>query len=325
MCNDISLSTINEYISIMIRMIEKFREMLLSEFQASNNTIISYVTDLKFFNFFLQERKIAPLSVTHSDITDYLVTLNKESSATVRRKISVLKRFYSFLLTERDITENPTLSIKYPKREHKLPNVPSETDIIKMFTGIRELYLNDEFLLLRNNAIFAVLYSTGLRVSELITLKLADVMENEYLRDNSVKRIIKVIGKGNKERNVVLNDIAYATLAQYVHLIITTKKNCNNFGWLFSSEDSPTTHLTRQRIGQIIREVATYMNIDKKLISPHKVRHAFATHILRKGAQIHVLQKILGHSSITSTQIYTSVLNDDLRNMLNDKHPLSKK
>ncbi|WPX97570.1 tyrosine-type recombinase/integrase [Candidatus Fokinia crypta] len=306
----------------MIRIIEKFKEMLISEFQASNNTVISYVSDLKFFHSFIQEKKIDPLYITHSDITNYLITLNKESLATIRRKISVLKRFYNFLLTEGDIAENPMLNIKYPKREHKLPNVPSETDIMKMFTGIQELYSDDKFLLSRNSAIFAVLYSTGLRVSELVTLKFSDVIENEFSNEDSVKRVIKVVGKGNKERNVVLNDIACTSLQQYIAIL---KKSSNDSKWLFFPEDSPSTHLTRQRIGQIIREVAIYANVDRKLISPHKVRHAFATHILRKGAQIHILQKILGHSSITSTQIYTSVLNDDLRNMLNDKHPLSKK
>lgn len=298
-------------------LIESFLEVLAAETSATSNTIESYSCDLKHFATFLADTSF--LLVTLKTLKGYiqLLTKNDLSSATIRRKISTLRNFYDFLKSEAFITSNPTLHLDMPKAEQKLPRILSIPQIETLLTTASKDLSNQG---IRFHAMIEIMYASGIRVSELVTLKLSSIQIEK--QNGAIKPFILISGKGNKERIAIINDAAIIALRKY--LIIREKLNSNiKNDWLFPSKNN-LGHITRQRFGQFIKELATKSNIDTSLVSPHVLRHSFATHLLANGTDLRSIQELLGHQDIGTTQIYTHVNITKLQEILQKHHPLQK-
>lgn len=296
--------------------IENFLEMMLVERDSAKNTIISYKTDLIGFSNFINK----PLLTTEkSDISSYIEDLVKNSfeSKTIARKLAAIRHFFRFLFEEGEINKNPALEIDLPILARHLPSVLQEEEINKI---LDEAYKDKSIEGTRNATMIEVLYAAGMRVSELITLKIGDLKINI----NTIQPFLIINGKGNKERLVGLNKKAVSALESYLplrkHLI-----NTDDNPWLFPSKASKEGHLTRQYFSKILKKLAFTLGIDLQKVSPHKIRHSFATHLLNHGADLRSIQELLGHKDISTTQIYTHVANQQLKSTLEKFHPLSKK
>jgi integrase/recombinase XerD len=297
-------------------LIEHFLEMMIAEQGASKNTIDSYGTDLKQFVSFIQN---APETITTEDIKKYIHHLAKKnfSAKTISRKISSIKQFFKFLTSENIIVENPAQLLELPKLEKTLPKILSINEVHNILNFIEQNCSHEG---IRLACIIELLYATGVRVTELLNLKLTDLpLDN---KNNFIKPFLTITGKGNKERIVMLNLAAMEKLKKYLTIRSNLTINKSN-QWLFVSKSSET-HLTRQRLGQLLKEVAINVNIDPKRLSPHVLRHSFASHLLENGADLRSIQELLGHNNISTTQIYTHVKLQTLSNVLKLHHPLAK-
>jgi integrase/recombinase XerD len=290
------------------KLLEFFLEMMSAQRGAAKHTITSYEKDLRDFLKYLTPKE--PQSATPEDLSAYLQTLKDFSSASIARKISALRQFYNFLQEENFITTNPSKTLSSPKRELSLPKFLSPAEITHLLAVAKEGQEADD---IRLYAILELLYATGMRVGELVSLKL-DVMN---FQDNHP--IINIKGKGNKERMVIMNSSAKEAVLAYL-AIRNSFVNAHNCVWLFASQKS---HLSRQRLGQMLKSLALKANIEPKKISPHIIRHTFASHLLANGADLRSIQRLLGHSSINTTQIYTHVQLKKLQEILDNFHPLS--
>jgi len=295
--------------------IENFLEMLAAERGGALNTIEAYKFDLENFS-----ESIHPLElekVTLNDLRKYIHYLKDKSysSRSINRKISSIKQFYQFLLSEEIIKDNPALELELQKQPKTLPKFLSLDEIEKLF---EILNLSEKPETIRLGCMVAIMYSSGLRVSELVTLKLSAFEQNQP--------IFRVIGKGNKERLSILNEQAQALLKKYIAIreFFTPPLQKDFSPWLFPS-DSKEGHITRQRFGQLLKELAINSGLDPNRISPHVLRHSFASHLLANGADLRSIQELLGHSSISTTQIYTHLENDKLKQVIDKFHPLAKK
>lgn len=295
--------------------LDRFLEMMAAERGAARSTLSAYEADLKDFFSFIKTHD--PSLITLKNIQDYLVLQKNLSVSTVARRISCLRQFYKFLMSEGYITENPTSLLEAPRHQRKLPIVLSEEDVNRLLDGAKEWGgVEGE----RLSALLEILYATGFRVSELVSLPLTTaigVLKSE-------KPLLIVRGKGNKDRVVPLTPAALEKLKNYLGSRKSFLPKGKESPWLFPSS-SRIGHLTRQRFGQLLKELALKVDLNPALLSPHTVRHAFATHLLRHGANLLVVQKLLGHSDISTTQIYTHVAQDDLAEMVEAYHPLAKK
>lgn len=293
--------------------LESFLEMLIAERGASLNTLSAYKFDLESFNDFIKPKAIEKIVI--EDLRDFVHYLKEQdyNERSINRKISALKQFYQFLFSEDIIRDNPALELELQKQRKSLPKYLTIEEIEKLFEFISQ---NQSPESIRLACMLSILYSSGLRVSELVSLKLSNF-------DNH-QPIYKVIGKGNKERIAILNDQARKFLNQYLKCrgkFITIKENYSP--WLFPSE-SKEGHITRQRFGQILKDLAINAGVDPNRVSPHVLRHSFASHILENGADLRSIQELLGHSSISTTQIYTHLANDKLKRVVSEFHPLAK-
>ncbi len=306
----------------MMNYIEYFFEMLIAERGATENTILSYKKDIKDLFDYLALNHIELEKVTSSVVKDFIVELSKKNlgAKTIGRKISALRQFFSFLVSDGIFKENPTLNIIMPKRPESVPKALSKN----MLSHLIETASNDVTKEgLRDYAMLEILYSTGMRISELVALEMKSL---EGFSSDSEINLLIVKGKGQKERAVILNQKACKALKNYLNirgkfLSIGTKVN-----WVFPSisKNKKILHISRQRFGQILKDIAIKSNIDPSIISPHKIRHSFATHMLDNGANLRIVQELLGHSDISSTQIYTKVSDSKAKKLLLDKHPLSQ-
>lgn len=305
----------------MTRKLENFLEMMTVERLISTNTLISYKNDINDLLHFLAANDIRLEGVTYNQLVLYLSHLHEMSFAasTIARKISAIRTFFSFLFLDGVILYNPSINLSLPKKPHLLPKALSRTNITKL---IEAAQYNKSYDGLRNLAMLEILYSTGLRVSELVTLHL----DNVIYALNSSEHTMIVYGKGNRERVVVLNKDSIDALVTYLKIRgkIIPNVDLAKIPWLFPSlnKRGKVTHLSRQRFGQILKELAVNNGVPINIVSPHKVRHSFASHMLRNGADIRVIQELLGHVSISSTQIYTKVENQHMAGELEEKHPL---
>ncbi len=284
--------------------IRNFKTYLLVEKKYSSNTIEAYTRDLKKFYAFT---KLEASQITEKDIHDYLKYLKQEGiqERSVSRVISCLKSFYKFLLIDKVVTRNPMENIEIPKLKKSLPHALSEEEV----NALLEVPLVDHFSY-RNKAMLELLYASGLRVSELVSLTLQDIdLENASLR---------VMGKGSKERIVPMGEYACYFVRLYLeeHRIFLIKKEYNDYLFL----NNHGKKLTRQGFFKIIKERAREAGIKKEL-SPHTLRHSFATHLLNHGADLRSIQELLGHSDISTTQIYTHVSNEHLKENYKKFHP----
>lgn len=291
----------------MHKNIEDFISYLLFEKKYSNNTITSYKEDLTKFEIFFKNKNIDKLS--KKDIEIYIEDLSKKlNEKSVSRNISTLKSFYKFLKLNKDIEKNPMDTIINPKLRKSLPKVLNEDEI----NNLLDIKLINDFDY-RNKAMLEIMYSSGLRVSELINLKVNDIdLENETVR---------IFGKGSKERIVPLNEYTTIALKTYItnHRKELFKHGENDFLFL----NNHGNKMTRQGFFKILKKIAKEKNI-KTEFSPHTLRHSFATHLLKYGADLRSIQELLGHSDISSTQIYTHVTNEKLKKNYEEYHPHGK-
>ena len=288
---------------------ENFKNYLKLERGLSNNSIKSYDYDLILFKKFLITNKIndTPLNCKSETIKNYLYkSFSDKKSISQARSISAIKSFFNYLIFEGYIKDSPISNIESPKQEKKLPKVLTEEEIKKLINSID---LNHDFGQ-RNKTIIEILYGTGIRVSELINLKLSNI----FFKEN----IIKVIGKGNKERFVPLGEIASNELKIYINNRNRMKIDSKSSDILFLNRYG--RGLTRSMIFKIISDASKRVGLDKK-ISPHTLRHSFATHLIKNGADLRTIQMILGHESITTTEIYTHLDTLHLEEVLKKYHP----
>lgn len=284
--------------------INDFINYLLIDKHYSNNTIESYNRDLnKFNNFFDKELN----SISRNDIKDYLKYLKDSNSSdtTISRNISCIKSFYKFLLKQGSITTNPLDGIVTPKTRKKLPKTLSEEEIRLLL----DIKLNDNYSY-RNKAMIELMYASGLRVSELINLKIYDIDLNEC--------IVRTMGKGSKERVIPLGNYAVNALEIYIneYRYSFIKKETNDYLFL----NNHGKKMTRQGFFKIIKSLAKEKGI-KTDFSPHTLRHSFASHLLKYGADLRTIQELLGHSDISTTQIYTHISNEKLKDTFKNYHP----
>ena len=283
-----------------IDVINSFKEFILKK-NYSTNTVISYMSDLYYFYLFVKKDLT---KVREEDIRDYLELLNlkKENATTIRRRISTFKSFYKFLYLNNyiDKKDYPMSRIGYPKAEKKLPKFVYYNDLLEI---INESTRDSDGV--RDKLIIEMLYATGVRVSELINIKYDDI-------DYNNKRI-RVLGKGNKERIVYFGDYALEALKEYTN---THKKN--KYGYVFTN--SKGDKITDRGIRYIIDKIMNKLSV-KVHVTPHVLRHTFATDMLNNGCDIKVVQELLGHSSLKTTEVYTHVTNERLKSVYYTYHP----
>ena len=288
---------------------ENFKNYLKLERGLSDNSIKSYDYDLVLFKKFLVANKIndTPFNCKSETIKNYLYkSFSDKKSRSQARSISAIKSFFNYLIFEGYIKESPISNIEAPKQEKKLPVVLTEDEIKNLINSID---LNHDFGQ-RNKTIIEILYGTGIRVSELVNLKLSNI----FFKEN----IIKVIGKGNKERFVPLGEIASNEMKIYINDRNQLKIDSKSSDILFLNRYG--RRLTRSMIFKIISDASKRIGLDKK-ISPHTLRHSFATHLIKNGADLRTIQLILGHESITTTEIYTHLDTLHLEEVLKKYHP----
>jgi integrase/recombinase XerD len=302
-------------------LIDRFLEALVGERGVARNTLLSYREDLKNFYDGLGEKHLH--EVTPQDVSSYIQKLAQEQKAatTQARHISALRQFYKFLMSEGIIEANPMALLAPPKIPRSLPKILTYADIEKLLTTAAQDTTPKG---VRMQALMELLYASGLRVSELVSLPYAILAADaEVLRK---RRFIFIKGKGGKERLVPLSDLAIESLTHYLKIRPVFLEGLPKTAeqWLFPSR-SKEGHLTRLRFYQLIKDLAVIAGLSPAKVSPHVIRHAFATHLLHGGADLLSIQKLLGHSDISTTQIYTHVMVDHIVNMVNQHHPLAKK
>ena len=293
--------------------IENFKNYLKLERGLSINSIESYEFDLIQFKNFIIKNSIneSPKKCSSSTVKTYFYkNFSNKKSRSQARSISALKSFFNYLLFEGEIQSSPLKDIESPKIENKLPEVLTEDEIKILISSVD---LDSEFGQ-RNKTIIEVLYGTGIRVSELIELKLSNI----FFKEN----ILKVTGKGNKERLVPLGEIALIEIKKYLNDRDKLKIDSKFSDILFLNRYG--RQLTRSMIFKVINDSSKNAKIDKK-ISPHTLRHSYATHLLKNGADLRTIQLILGHESITTTEIYTHLDTFHLEDVLKKYHPRENK
>ena len=295
--------------------VEIFLESLLAEKNFSANSLVAYKQDLS--DFFESTSSKLLIDINEEEINRY-IRKTKESKISARslaRKISTLKHFFKFAVTENWISSNPGDRIRQPRFVQKLPETLSIEQVELLINSAKN---TDVSLLknVRNVALIEILYATGLRVTELVSLPLESV--------SGSPEVILVKGKGRKERIVPLSKTARAAIKQWLKLRQKMTLSTKSKLYLFPSK-SKRGFLNREQFFNIIKRIARHAGLDHERISPHVLRHAFATHLLANGADMRVIQSLLGHSDISSTQIYTHVLNDQKKSLVMDHHPLVRK
>lgn len=297
---------------VIIEAINEYRQYLIVEKGLSKNTIIAYISDLKKFSIYLDDsfqiNKIEELSKEH--IRLYLKELGKtNTSASITRKLVSLRMFFNFLIKEKIIDVNIISDFDLPKINKKLPVILSTTEMQEILETIK---INDH-ISCRNRCMLELMYATGLRVSELINLNVSSI--NLYMG------YIKVIGKGDKERIVPIGEIAKTILDIYLNQYRDKFVKKESSLLFFNNHGNK---LSREEFYIILKQVINKTSINKK-ISPHTIRHSFATHLLENGADLRSIQELLGHSDISTTTIYTHISNQKIKNEYQQFHPRMKK
>lgn len=299
-------------------LVERFIEMLSAERNAAENTRAAYTRDLEDAAAFMASRKVALGETGTADLSAYLAALDKRglSARSSARRLSALRQFFKFLVAEQIRADDPSAAIDGPKIGRPLPKLLDEAEMTRLIEVCAAL---DGPSGARLQALVELSYASGLRVSELVGLPHAAVLREQP--------VLIVRGKGSKERMVPLNAPARSALNAYLaHRTAFLPKAANGrpgtSPHLFPSRGK-AGHLTRQRFGQLLKELALKADIAPERISPHVLRHAFATHLLDHGADLRSLQKMLGHADIATTQIYTHVAGRRLKELVEAHHPLA--
>jgi integrase/recombinase XerD len=298
--------------------VQAFLEMLAAERGAAQNTLDAYTRDLNAYLAFLDTRSRPTDKADSKDVQAYLQHLTDEglSSASRARRLSSVRQFYKFLVAEGAVKNDPAAGLTGPKRTRPLPRVLSIAEVDRLIEAAAKRVDGqdgrDLFRALRFQCLIEMLYATGMRVSELVSLPRA------VLRGD--RRVLTIKGKGGRERLVPLNPAARDALDRYLGVA----GRFDNSLWLFASK-AVEGHVTRQGFAQDLKAVAIEAGLDPERVSPHVLRHAFASHLLDRGADLRAVQQLLGHADISTTEIYTHVLQERLKKLVNDHHPLAKK
>src|SRR6201746_1813405 len=309
------------------RLTNLFLDMLAAEQGAGDNTLDAYRRDLTDFSEFLGRGNHNFAGAETEALRNYLADLDTRGfkSSSVARRLSAMRHLFRFLLNERIRSDDPAAILSGPKRGRGLPKVLSLSDVDRMLTRAKELKEQanspqQRLRALRLHCLLEVLYATGLRVSELVALPLSASRRDA--------RMIVVRGKGDKERLVPLNEPSRQAMADYLTAMEALKherkKAAGTSKWLFPSFGE-SGHLTRQHFARDLKELAAAAGLAPRLVSPHVLRHAFASHLLHNGADLRIVQTLLGHTDISTTQIYTHVVEERLKSLVRDLHPLAEK
>ena len=269
--------------------------------------------DYRNGNFKEADKNIVKLD--ERKLEDYLSKFINQGfeKTSLARKISTYTQFFDFLIEEKLIANNPIKNIKQPKLDSKLPFIISVEDIQSLINNSKQDKSNFG---IRLNCMIEIMYASGIRVSELVTMTLASLYQD--------KNFIIISGKGNKERLIPISKDTQDTINNYLKIRKFFFNKNKEVKWLFPSKQSKVGHITRQRFSQLLSLISDKAGLKIKKISPHKLRHAFASHLLANGADLRSLQQMLGHEDISTTQIYTHILDERLKQIVKDKHPLSK-
>jgi integrase/recombinase XerD len=300
-------------------LIDLFLDMLAAERGAGDNTLSAYTRDLADFSDFLRAAKVSMASADSDHIRNYMAALADRgfAAASVARKLSAIRQLFRFLYAEGRRGDDPAAILQGPKRGRALPKILSIKDVDRLLETSRASMLDDErpaperLRAARLHCLLELIYATGLRVSELVALPASAARRDQ--------RMIIVRGKGGKERMVPLNDSARQAMADYLSLRKQAKLDDSK--WLFPSFGE-SGHLTRQHFARELKSLTVAAGLRADQVSPHVLRHAFASHLLQNGADLRVVQTLLGHSDISTTQIYTHVLEERLKSLVRDLHPL---
>ncbi|HEX2654050.1 MAG TPA: site-specific tyrosine recombinase XerD [Xanthobacteraceae bacterium] len=304
-----------------VSLIDLFLDMLAAERGAASNTLEAYRRDLTDFSAHLADNSRTIASATSDDIRAYLAALGKRafSVASLARRLSAIRQLYRFLYAERHRKDDPAAIIEGPKRGRGLPKVLTIGDVDRLLeTAKRGIIMGkspgERLRAARLVCLLEVLYATGLRVSELVSLPVSAARRSEDM--------LIVRGKGDKERLVPLNTAAKQAMRDYLALRKETGAKSEE-RWLFPSFGE-SGHLTRQHFARDLKALAVAAELRSDQVSPHVLRHAFASHLLQNGADLRSVQTLLGHADISTTQIYTHVLAERLKSLVRDLHPLAE-
>ena len=296
--------------------LEAFLEMMSAERGAAVHTLDAYRRDLSDFAAFTRKRGRGLGNAKTDDLRNYIASLSEAGlkASTQARHLSSLRQFHRFLLEEGVRDDDPSATVEAPKRTRPLPKVIAEPQMAKLIDAVSALTGPEG---VRLACIVELLYASGLRISELVTLPLAAA--------TGERRMLLVRGKGGKERLVPLGDPARDALKAYLLVRIEFlpaehKERAERF--LFPSRGAEG-HFTRRRVGQLLKDLALRAGLDPRKLSPHVLRHAFASHLVAHGADLRSVQQLLGHADISTTQIYTHVQEERLRTLVAEKHPLA--
>jgi integrase/recombinase XerD len=300
-------------------LIALFLDMLAAERGASRNTLDAYGRDLNEFSADLAARRTGIAQAGSDDLRAHLAHLAERglAASSVARRLSAIRQLYRFLYSEGHRSDDPAAAIEGPRRGRSLPKVLSVRQVDDLLAraeaGVNAGSLAERLRAARLRCLLEVLYATGLRVSELVALPLTAARRDQ--------RLLMVRGKGGRERLVPLNDSARRAMADYLALRAQLKRDTSK--WLFPSFGA-SGHLTRQHFARELKALAAAAGLKPSQVSPHVLRHAFASHLLQNGADLRVVQTLLGHADISTTQIYTHVLEERLKNLVRDLHPLAE-
>jgi len=305
-------------------LIELFLDMVAAERGGGANTLAAYGRDLQDFATYLAAKRRAVATAATDDVRGYLATLGKRGFAatSVARRLSAIRQLYRFLSAEGHRRDDPAAILEGPKRGRTVPRILSIAQVDALLAAARRageaagLSALERLRAARMTCLIEVLYATGLRVSELVSLP-ASAAEREA-------RMLVVRGKGDKERLVPLNENAKQAMRDYLALRAAASPQAGaGSKWLFPSFGE-SGHLTRQHFARDLKALAAAAGLSTEAVSPHVLRHAFATHLLHNGADLRVVQTLLGHADISTTQIYTHVLEERLKSLVRDLHPLAQ-
>jgi integrase/recombinase XerD len=301
------------------RLIRLYLDMLAAERGAGANTLGAYERDLEDLSGFLKNTRRSVATARTDDLRAYLAELSGRGlqPATAARRLSAIRQLYRFLYAEGHRSDDPAAVLEGPKRQRALPKILSIAEVDRLLAAASRpepaAPLALRLRAARLACLLEILYATGLRVSELIALPITAARRDA--------RVVVVRGKGNKERLVPLNDAARRAMTNYLALLDAAGREAKS-KWLFPSFGQ-SGHLTRQHLGRELKSLAQQAGLQADKVSPHVLRHAFASHLLHNGADLRVVQTLLGHADISTTQIYTHVLEERLKGVVRDLHPLA--
>ena len=290
---------------------------LVTEKNMSLNTASSYRADLKIFFTFINDKNLNIEALRKDDINKFFQNQRERHFAdnTISRRLSTIKQFFKFLIKEGLLDRNPCEDIKNFKKAKKILGFLSEEEVLRILNSAIKVGKN-KLEKTRNKALIEILYASGMRVSELVSLR-----KSLFI---GMPEIILIKGKGNKERMVPISKLAISAIKKYLAELKKTNKAFYESDFLFPSR-SKNGFLNRERFFLIIKKIAKFAGINSQYVSPHKIRHAFASHLLSNGADLRVIQTLLGHKNLSTTEIYTHILDEKIIKSVQENHPFAKK